>query len=686
MNYYNIIDDIVKNFKHPCDKEVPEGYYRRVKWELYNPTKLNKGPGNGEEWDTEIIEIGTRLYDKNPFGHMSEPIPPPDTENGTPCQLWSSKIGVCFNSQEALKKYVESIGSTLLPNNDWYGADLSKSHLFLTSREHKLYKIENAGGTLGIFGSEIDERSMMYVDRDDTVKINFAAFGNSRSAYLKHYETRTCTYVGLRPNLDVDLSVPGIPISEPPSIGQLPPEIFSIMSMRMMMPSIGCIPFRAKFPYNNLTQAIIEAWNESRRSFKLVWDDIPGLPKGEGNIWSTMYHGVSIAMEELGNAALAMCQYVQQAAWAAFKSIISQALNIVGAGWDLLKSFLPKITILGITIDIEDICTSGDGVQKLKEAFSKFNTEQVIEAIYNAIGSTYDYAVEYVKVFARDIIDAITDLYDYIWTQLQMAGVALCKLLVDLAEIWSMPPEIPNPLWAIVVAVKKMLMQIKPLDIILSGNFPGFTASELYQMVEEKIKLLLDETYKKIENLKNTAIQLWEEVKKAKASWQRESIGFKQYLNGMWETVTDELTAQKELLVKKAKDLYESLLEKYNSLNISIESLKSTISDILDLALEELKKLPIVAQLNDLLSLLGSSLDEMIETIKNGITQAKTLYKNFTDGSRSLKDICKSIYNQICTLALSKVTQWINKLLTIFNLEIIFPELNLCIPYFKYEG
>src|SRR5699024_7480982 len=145
------------------------------------------------------------------------------------------------------------------------------------------------------------------------------------------------------------------------------------------LPAIGCIPFKAKFPYNGLSQAIVEAWNESRRSFKLIWSDIPGLPEGEGSIWSTMYSGVSIAMEELGNAALGMCQYVQQMAWVAFKEVISQALNIVGGGWDLLKSFIPKVTILGITFDIEDICTSGDGLQKLKEAFSKFDIEKVIE-------------------------------------------------------------------------------------------------------------------------------------------------------------------------------------------------------------------------------------------------------------------------------------------------------------------
>src|SRR5699024_3076271 len=156
---------------------------------------------------------------------------------------------------------------------------------------------------------------------------------DSRSAYLKHYEDKPCTYVGIRLNLDVDLSVPGIPESEPPTIGDLPAELPSLIFAARSLPAIGCIPFKAKFPYNGLSQAIVEAWNESRRSFKLIWSDIPGLPEGEGSIWSTMYSGVSIAMEELGNAALGMCQYVQQMAWVAFKEVISQALNIVGGGW-----------------------------------------------------------------------------------------------------------------------------------------------------------------------------------------------------------------------------------------------------------------------------------------------------------------------------------------------------------------
>ncbi|ASZ76393.1 hypothetical protein [Proteus phage PM2] len=687
MNYYDKIDEVVSNFVHPCEGEVPDGFYRRVKWELYNPSKENKGPGNGEEWDTEIIKIGTRLYDANPFGHKSEEFPEPSVEgeDEEKCKFWSKKIGICFKSQQELTDYVESIGSKLLPGNDWYGADLSKSNLFKTPHEYKMYQIENAGGTWSKTGPSIDKRTMLMVDKDYNISINYNGVYDSRSAYLKHYEDKPCTYVGIRLNLDVDLSVPGIPESEPPKIGDLPAELPSLIFAARSLPAIGCIPFKAKFPYNGLSQAIVEAWNESRRSFKLMWADIPGLPEGEGSIWSTMYSGVSIAMEELGNASLSMCQYVQQMAWLTFKEVISQALNIVGAGWDLLKSFIPKVTILGITFDIEDICTSGNGLQKLKEAFSKFDIEKVIEGIYAFIGSAYEYSVEYVKVFSRDLIDALTDLYDYLWYVLMTAGVALCKTLVNLAEIWSIPPWIPNPLWNVVIAVKELMKQIEPLDMILKGGFPGFTASDLYYMVERKVKELIDEAYTKIESLKNQAIKLWEQVKEAKDKWQKESIGFKQYLKGMYGAVSEELTRQKEALVQEAKDIYENLLAKYEALNINIDTLKTSVSNVLELALNELRNLPIVDQIEQLLSLVGTSFDEMITTIKNSITGAQSLYKNFTDGSRSLKDICKYIFSQISTLSLSKVTQWINKLLSIFGLEIKFPELELCIPYVKYE-
>lgn len=679
MNYYDKVDEVVGTVTSPCDDAVGPGEYRRVKWELYNPTGAFIQPGNGVEWDTEIIPLATHLYTQNPFGNKSETFPaPPPPEDGTSQGIWCAKLGIFFITQLDLENYVESIGATLLPGNDWYGADLSKSVLYKTSIEYDMYRIENCGGVWTSQGPRMDPRTMIAVTADYHMYVNFNGLGDSRRAYLKYYETKPCTYVGLVLNLDVDMSIPGTPIPGPVSIGSLPPEITGRAR------TISCVPFTAEFPYNGLTNAIMASWNTSRNSFKLYWDMLPGWPSSGGTDWEKFfdsgYSKLSVAMEELGNSAVAMCQYVQQMAFLAFKDAISQVLNIVGGGWDLLKSFLPSITIMGMTIDLEDLCTSGDGVQKLKEAWKNFNLEETIQSIYSAIGSAYDYSVERVKMYSRDLIDAITDLYDWAWSQLLMAGVALSKLCVDLAQIWSMPPIVPNPVWSVITAVKEMMKQVKPLDMIMSGNFPGFTASDVYQMVMEKVDQKIDEAYAMIEALKTRALNLWNEIKLKKQEVQKQAIEFKQYLSGMYEKVTDELTAQKEAALAQAEAALELLKNKYNQIKNSITESQTSVSDVLDMALEEFKKLPIVAQMEELLGMLGATVDDIMVIYENSVTKAKSLYHEFTDGSRSMKDLCKSMYNQISTLSLSKVVQWINKMLGIFGLTIAFPSLSICIP------
>ena len=571
-----------------------------------------------------------------------------------------------------------SIGATLLAGNDWYGADLSKSALYKTNIEKDMYTIENCGGIWTPQGPQMDPRTMIAVTNDYHMYVNFNGLGNSRRAYLKYYNTKPCTYVGLVLNLDVDMSLPGIPVPGPVSIGELPPELPGRARV------IGCVPFTAQFPYNGLTNSIIEAWNTSRKSFKLYWDMLPGWPSSPGSdlekFFSSAYNKLSVAMEELSSSAVAMCQYVQQMAFLAFKDAISQVLNIVGGGWDLLKSFLPTITIMGISIDLEELCTSGDGVQKLKEAWEKFSVEDVITSVYAAMGSAYNYSVERVKMFSRDLTTAAIDFYNWAWTQLLMAGVALSKLCVDLAQIWSMPPIVPNPVWSVITAVKEMMMQVKPLDMIMSGNFPGFTAADIYQQVMEKVDILIDAAYAKIEDYKNQALALWNQIKQSKSDLQKQAIEFKQYLSGMWEKVTDELTAQKEAALAQAEAALELLKNKYKQLQDFINSEQMSVSDVLNLALEEFKKLPIVAQAEELLSLLGATVDDMMAVYTNAVTKAKSLFHEYTDGSSSIKDLCRSLYNQISTLSLSKVVQWINKMLGIFGVTIAFPSLSICIP------
>lgn len=691
MNFYDKVDEVLQTVTHPCNDAIPAGYYRRVKWELYNPTGAYIFPGNGVEWDTELVPLSKHLYISNPMGLRSqgylEPLPPDPGEGGTvePIPgIWVTKLGIRFSNQQEIDTYVSSIGATLLPGNDWYGADLSKESLFKTPFEKGMYTVENRGGIMTVDGPLMDYRTCITINNDYNMGINYTTGEDYRRAYLKYYEDKPCTYVGLSLNLDVDLSIPGTPVPGPVSIGSLPPELPSSMMFGRAAKAVSCVPFTAEFPYNGLTEAIMKSWNTSRSSFKLYWDMLPGWPASGGTDWEKFFNSgyshLSVAMEELGNSAIAMCQYAQQVAFAAFKESIQGVLNIVGGAWSLIKSFLPSITILGVTIDIEDLCTSGDGVQKLKTMWENLNLDDVIQGIYSAIGSAYNYSVERVKMYTRDLIDAITDLYDWCWSQLLQAGVALSKLCVDLAQIWSMPPIVPNPVWAVITAVKQIMMQIKPLDMIMSGNFPGFTASDVYQMVMVKVDEVVDVAYAEIEALKTQALELWEEIKHKKQEYQRQAIEFKQYLSGMAEEVTDELTAAKEAALKASKDALDLLTDKYKQLKDMISGQQASVSDILEMAMTEFRKLPIVAQMEELLSLAGATVDEIMVIYENAVTGAKSLYHEFTNGSRSMKDLCKSMYNQICTLSLSKVVQWINKLLGIFGLVIKFPSISICIP------
>lgn len=691
MNYSEIIDDIVNNFEHPCDKEVPQGYYRRVKWELYNPNKEQKQPANREEWDTEIIKVGTRLYKQNPFGLRSDPIPdPPDEEGNTNQSLckgvYSSKLGVCFVSQTALEEYVESIGSELLPNNDWYGADLSKSDLFKTLHERSMYEIENAGGTWGLTGNRIDKRTMMMISKDDKiVKINFNGLGNSRNSYLRHYEDKPCTYVGIRLNLNPDLSIPPVPPVEPINIDGLPPELFRNRAFGLMNRSaIGCIPVSAGYPYSDIGSAIVEAWGETRHSFKLYVDSLPSMTQKAEGYAATMYDHLSVSMEELGKIGLAIAQYTTQQAFMVFKSIISQAMNIVGGGWDMFKRFLPSINLMGISIDIEDIFTAPDGFQKLKDMLSSYDAESVISSINSIIGTGYDYAVEYVKMYSRDLIDAISDLYDYFINMILNGCVAMANLLGKLAEIWAIPPELPNPVHTAIVSVNQLFSRIEPLSLILGGGFPNFTAQDIYQQVQEYVKSIIDNVRNQIDGYLEQLSDIYQKMKDANSDLSKKKKSFKQYLSGMKEYIEDETTRLYEESIEQANSIYEDLKNQYEIINSNIDNLKNSINDVLQIAIDKFKDIPIVSTISKLLGLLGMGIESFIDTIKNNTLDVETVYKNFSDATRTFKDMCVRIYNQVSTIALSKVAQWVNKLLQIIGLNISFPQISLCIPYLKY--
>lgn len=695
MDYETIIEDIMSTYQHPCDAEIPPGSYRRIKYQGHTENY----PAVGVEWDTEIIPIGTHLYTASPFGQQSDPLPVvnspnvptnPDGSPGVSTDILVPKIGYYFATQADIDVYIVSIGATKLSGNNWYGADLTKSGLFKNPGELAMYRVENSGGYLLTTGPRCDQRIRQVYNSTTGAFTSIDYYWNGdRIAYMKHDESpaHQCKYTGMHVNTNADTSIPPVPPPLPSVYGALPSEISTLLSARS---GLGCIPATVGFAYTNISDAMLSAWNETRKTFKLGFDMLTGITKsGSGGI-STMFDGLSIGMEEITAGALALSQQAWQTAMKVFRQIISSAFNIVGGAWDLIKSFLPTVTILGVSINIYDLVFGDDSVQSLKDSFQAIidagvqTYENVINAIYAAIGSAYNYTVEYVKAGARDLVDACTALFDWCLTMFQNGCVALVDLYGRMMQIWSMPPTTPNPLWAAVLAIRNILRQIKPLDVILGGNFPGFTAMDLYQMAQEKVKAFIDASYAQIRALYEQGQAIYKTL--TEQTQERDSIKrkFDQYLNWMWEPVTAAATAAYQAALDAANEAIATTKAAYEAVKSQIQALQDGMVDTYSLAMAELKKLPIMAQINQFLGYCGVAFDELLKTYENAITGAQSLYKNFVDSSRSFKDTCKVIYNQICTLALSKVTQYVNKLLSLIGLAITFGSISVCVPMIQY--
>lgn len=694
MDYEAIINDTLSTYEHPCDAEIPAGYYRRVVWQGHTENY----PAVGVEWDTVIIPIGTHLYTEEPFGHRSTdlpvvnpPVTPPEGEVAPPVGILVPKIGYYFTDQAAIDAYIASIGATKINGgNDWYGADLSKSSLYKNSGELNMYRVENSGGYLSGTQPVCDARIRQSYNPDTGAFTSIDYYwSNNRIAYMKHDTTGAgnCKYTGMQVNTNADTSIPPVPPSMPSAYDALPSEI-ALMGVARIA-SIGCIPASVGFAYSNISDAMLQAWNETRKTFKLAFDMLTGTAAGSGGI-STMFDGLSIAMEEITAGALALSQQAWQAAMKVFRQVISSALNIVGGAWDMIKSFLPTITILGVSIDIYDLIFGDNSVQTLKDAFAQIiengqkTYEEVINAIYAAIGSSYDYTVEYVKAGARDLVDACATLFDWCITMFQNGCVALVDLYGRIMQLWSMPPIVPNPLWSAVLAIRNIMMQVKPLDVILGGNFPSFTAMDLYQQAQAFVKARIDAAYEEIRGYYEQARALYSQL--TSQTQERDSMvtKFNQYLNWMWEAVTDEATAAYEAAIDAMNQAIAQTKALWEAAKAQAQALKDTLKDTYSMAMEELKKLPIMSTINQFLGMLGIAFDDLLQTYDNAVAGAKSLYKNFVDSSRSFKDTCKVIYNQICILALSKVTQYVNKLLSLIGLNIAFPSINVCVPMIKY--
>ena len=266
----------------------------------------------------------------------------------------------------------------------------------------------------------------------------------------------------------------------------------------------------------------------------------------------------------------------------------------------------------------------------------------------------------------------------------QNGCVALVDLYGRMMQIWSMPPETPNPLWSAVLAIRNIMKQIKPLDVILGGNFPGFTAMDLYQQAQVKVKAFIDASYAQISALYDQAQEVYKTL--TSQTQERDSIKrkFDQYLKWMWEPVTEAATAAYQASLDAANAAIAATTATYEGIKAQIASLQDGMKDTYSMAMDELKKLPVMAQINQFLGYCGVAFDDLLKTYENALTGAQSLYKNFVDSSRSFKDTCKVIYNQICTLALSKVTQYVNKLLSLIGLAITFGSISVCVPMVQY--
>ncbi|QDH49047.1 hypothetical protein PHYNN_258 [Pantoea phage Phynn] len=697
IDYESKINDLVQNFQHPCDAEVPAGSYRRVIWQNHTDSY----PAVNVGWDTEIIKIGTHLYTQPPFGVYSDPLtvlnqPAPPVEGQPPSTaILVPKIGYYFNSQSEIDTYISSIGATKIGGaNNWYGADLTKQALFKHPNELAMYRVENSGGALKKSGPVADQRiRQVYDDKTGAFTAIDYYWNGDRIAYMKHdsSEEHRCMYTGMRVNTNADTSIPPVPTPAPVSMSALPSEqnFFSARSMAATG-SISCIPATVGFAYTNIADAMLSAWNETRHTFKLYFDMLSGLPKGSGSMIDTMFDGLSIAMEEITSAAVALSQEAWKAAMVVFKNIMDSAFNIVGGAFDMIKNFLPVVSIMGVSISIYDLIFSDNSVGILKSAFTeiikngKAKAEEVIDSIYSFIGSSYKYAVEYVKAEARDIVDACTALYDWCITMFQNAAVALIDLYGRLMQLWSMPPIVPNPLWAAVYAIRNIMKQIKPLDIILSGNFPGFTAMDLYQQAQAQVKAFIDASYEKIRMYYDQAKAIYSELTAKKTERDAMKRKFEQYKAGMWEYVTEATTKAYQSAIDAANAAIDKVKAKYEAIQALISELKEGMKDTYSMAMNFLKNLPIMSTINEFLGYCGISLDALLQTYHNVAAGAESIYRNFVDSSRSFKDTCKIIYNQICTLALSKVTQYVNKLLSLIGLVINFPPISICVPVIKY--
>jgi len=720
------------NAPSPCELVLGPNEYRRTLWENYNPSKTpgvfpptftsGMTPDNG--WETEIRNKYDRVYDIYPFSSLPSYYVPPSS-NPTDSQqcsitggVWCEKIKHCFDSQQDLEDYVASIGSTYYSNSitgGWYGADISLSNLYINpSLELPMYKAENSGGLYSDGNIYSDERLLQY-----DVAYSADSNGNSISTNLEGlYAIDVIGGRGSNRNSQITKAVIndsssgkcyvfsialGTPTGNEGDLPPLPsptpaPVVVPILTMPNAETYSGnnsvCIPI--PFPYASLPSAVLEGIGQSMfttidqssidmslfTSFEFPGLGVPEYP--DETFGETMNRYLGDAMNEAKQFAISLPTAIRTAVINALKAQVEPILSLIGGAWDLIKSLVPPITILGVEIDLIYLVFEAENpVQYLSNAFYQIidngtqKIEDVITAIYQAIGSAYDYANELYTSPRKDLNDSLQTLWDWIVMKVEMGYVGLMGYLGELAEIFTIPPPL-NPINLAIRAVNQIFNTVYDglLAKIVSGEFPGFTAMDIYDLMMEQVNTIIEQVNAQItvlldqlEAIKNQIANLGPQLQELQLQIEQ---GVKQGVDDAEEQY-EQLVAQYDAL----KAQLDSYMNQESDTQSTIDSLLDSISDKWELLLAYVNDLPIMATINDLLSMMGLAADDLINLVENSYNQATAAASSFKD---EVKQWCQTIMDQVATFCVTFVTEWVNRITSLLGFVLTFPTFTICIP------
>jgi hypothetical protein len=700
----------------PCEV-LGEFEYRRVRWEDYNASKTvgvkppiySNGTVASDGWLTEIKDMRVPLYTSYPFS--SAPVDAisqtPNTTASDACELtagvWCEKINHCFSSQQELLDYVSSIGAVYDAGGitgGWYGADLTLDpSVFINfALEEPMYLCENSGGFWA--GSVyIDERTMMYnerYNRDETTTILKGAHepdwvggrGNDRGGRTSSMidevdENDPSIFYCYMHRISLN-STDGTESIPPPNPAATPPET-PIAGLLVTATSIffaSSVSVTVQFPYSNLPSAIATALGSSamvKSDSDSTCASIFSMPPLIGvptfpdiNLGETICKHAGDAMNEAKIIAAAIPPAIRAAAIKAAKSFVDPILSLIGGGWDLIKSLVPSLSFSGIAIDLVDMVLNIDNpvqyiLDMIYEAVgdSIDDMNAMICSIYAAIGSSYDYMSDRFRSIRKDVVDAVDSLWSWIILKVEMGFVGLMDYLGELAFIFTLPPP-PNPINIAIKLVREMFASLYDGIFlkIMSGEFPGFDAMDLYQTMMDKVNVVIDSVMLQVKAIVDLVLGLERVI----ANLNRDKLVLERRLSE-GEDVQSEIDAITILIAEKEEELANQRSLK----DILLDSIK----DKWNILLAEIDNIPIMSTINSFLSFIGMSVDSLLTLIDNGVNKSIAAVSSFAD---EVKMWCKTIFDQVSTLVVSFVTEWVNKIIKLIGAPISFPPVTIPVP------